>query len=72
MRRVYLFGSYADGTATESSDVDFYVEFTVAPLSVFTFLGLRASLTRALGKEADVVKLPARGADERRVLVYEA
>ena len=25
--KVYLFGSYARGEATENSDIDFYVEF---------------------------------------------
>lgn len=67
---VYLYGSYADGTATERSDVDFYIRFSQSPISFYKLMGARAALERLLGKEVDIVKrLPE---DEGMVCVYEA
>lgn len=72
VQAVYLFGSYVDGTATEGSDVDFYVQFSQSPVSFFKVVGFRAALERLLGKDVDIVKhLPEEEAD-RMVCVYEA
>ena len=35
IKRVDLFGSYANGHAREDSDVDFLVEFSESPVSLF-------------------------------------
>lgn len=73
IRCVYLYGSYADGTATEQSDVDFYVLFDRKPVSFFKVVGLRGRLETLLGKEVDIVK--HRPPDEDAagmVCVYEA
>ncbi len=73
VRRAYLFGSYADGTATDRSDVDLYVEFLQAPISFFKFCGFRAKLSHLLSAEIDIVKEPPQGAEaERMALIYEA
>lgn len=72
VRAVHLFGSYADGTATERSDVDLYVEFSQSPVSFFKVMGFRAALERLLGKDVDIVKRYPEGDDEAMVCVYEA
>ena len=41
VKRVELFGSYADGTADEHSDVDFLVEFSDNPTSLLHICGFR-------------------------------
>lgn len=72
IKAVYLFGSYADGTATENSDVDFYVEFSQSPVSFFKVMGFRGLLEKRLGKDVDIVKrLPEDEADGM-VCIYEA
>lgn len=73
VRAVYLFGSYADGTATECSDVDFYVQFSQSPISVFKVMGFRARLEQLLGKDVDVVKhRPDEEDAGAMVMIYEA
>ncbi|MDR0896443.1 MAG: nucleotidyltransferase domain-containing protein [Oscillospiraceae bacterium] len=69
--RVYLFGSYVRGTAKDDSDVDFYVEFSRAPISLFVYCGFRATLQRLLGRAVDVVKWQDADPEEPKVLVYE-
>lgn len=48
-----LFGSYADGTATEGSDVDILVEFKQAV--GFEFIDLSIELENLLQKPVDLV-----------------
>jgi predicted nucleotidyltransferase len=62
-----LFGSYADGTADENSDVDFLVQFAVPIPSIFKVMGFREELSRALGLPVDVVTLPLVKPDRLRV-----
>ncbi len=50
----YLFGSYAKGKATESSDVDLLVSTTVSGIQ---FFDLAESLREALQKKVDVLNL---------------
>lgn len=57
---VYLFGSYARGTAKESSDVDLLID--TAGTSIKTLLDLGAvycDLEDALGKSVDLLTLSA-------------
>jgi len=56
--RLELFGSYADGTATEDSDADFLVDFGPITPSIFKVMGLREELSIALGKSVDLITLP--------------
>ncbi|MDR3120864.1 MAG: nucleotidyltransferase domain-containing protein [Clostridiales bacterium] len=58
VKRLELFGSYASGTATESSDADFLVQFSVPVPSIFKVMGFREELSRSLGLPVDVVTLP--------------
>jgi len=56
--KVELFGSYAEGFATEDSDADFLVRFLVENPSIFKVMGFREELGRALRCPVDVVTLP--------------
>ena len=76
VKRVELFGSYANGTANENSDVDFLVEFTENPTSLLHICGLRETLSELLNTDVDIVKLPRKENDgltiERAVPMYLA
>lgn len=57
---VYLFGSYARGTATEDSDVDLLVDTAGTTLTtLFALGGLYCDLEDALEKEIGMVTLDA-------------
>ena len=58
IKRIILFGSYADGTFDESSDVDLLVEFSVPHVSLFLLSGLRLKLQEELGKDVDLIHGP--------------
>jgi len=53
VRRIGLFGSYANGLADEASDVDVLVEFE-RPLG-FKFIELSEYLEHLLGRKVDVL-----------------
>ena len=54
IEKVWLFGSYARGEASEDSDVDLHIK---APkgIGLFGLGGLYADLEEALGKEIDLI-----------------
>ena len=52
--KIYLFGSYARGEATEESDIDLLVE-AESIKSLWTFGGLWGDLEDALDKKLDLV-----------------
>jgi len=56
--KVDLFGSYANGNATEKSDADFLVLFDATPPSIFKVMGFREELANRLKYSVDVVTLP--------------
>ena len=57
---VYVFGSYAKGEATDSSDVDILVDRTGTQLrSLFDMGGLYNDLTEAVGKSIDLITVDA-------------
>ncbi len=76
VRRVELFGSYANGTADEDSDVDFLVEFAENPTSLVHICGFRETVSEFLKLDVDIVKLPRKPNDglkiDRTVRVYGA
>ncbi|MBQ3423998.1 MAG: nucleotidyltransferase domain-containing protein [Clostridia bacterium] len=63
VKSVKLFGSYADGTADETSDVGFLVEFSENPTSLLHICGFRETLSELLNREVDIVKLPRKQDD---------
>lgn len=74
VERVYLFGSYARGEATSSSDVDFRVD--KGRVRGVAFGGLINAITEALDKNVDVVTTASLDSDfldrisKEEVLVY--
>jgi hypothetical protein len=75
VKKVFLFGSYADGTATEDSDIDLVVEFTSPNVSLFLIMDMKYTLEERLHKPVDLVHGPLEpGAMiklEKMVDVYE-
>ena len=58
VKQVQLFGSYADGLATEKSDIDVLVEFGERPITLWDFCGFQQALSEYLNTKVDIVKLP--------------
>lgn len=58
IKKVVLFGSRANGSQTESSDVDLLVEFTSATVSLITLSALRQQLEDDLGTSVDLIHAP--------------
>lgn len=48
-----VFGSFARGEATETSDVDLLVRFS-KPIGLFGFVGVQQELEEALGRKIDL------------------
>jgi len=75
LKKVSYFGSYADGNATEQSDLDLLVEFTQRPVSLLTIFGLQHDLEDELNISVDVVcsPVPRKSYIEigKTVVVYE-
>ena len=58
LRRVSYFGSYADGTNTENSDLDVLVEFNTAAVSLFLLADLKHRLEDEFNIPVDVIHAP--------------
>lgn len=58
LRKVSIFGSYADGRATEKSDLDLLVEFEQPSVSLIMLNSLKYDLEDALGLPVDVIHAP--------------
>ncbi len=54
VKRLYLFGSYAKGTADQESDLDLLVE-KGRPLSLLQLSGMRQMVEEALNLPVDIV-----------------
>lgn len=55
LRAVWLFGSYARGEATDSSDVDLVIDLTGSPLSGFAVCGVYDEFSNAFATGADCI-----------------
>ena len=75
MKSVILFGSRADGTNREDSDVDLLVEFS-EPVTLLTLSKLQLELEEVLQLHVDVVHGPLRATDlleiHKEVILYAA
>ena len=58
LTKAEYFGSYADGLATEESDLDLLVEFNEPAVSILTIIGLKQYLEGALSKSVDIIHAP--------------
>ena len=58
LRKVHIFGSYAENRATEASDLDLLVEFEQPVVSLITLNALKYDLEDTLGLPVDVIHGP--------------
>ena len=58
LTKVEYFGSYAEGQATEESDLDLLVEFEEPAISILTIIRLKHYLEAELAKPVDVIHAP--------------
>lgn len=76
VKRLYLFGSYAKGTANEESDIDLLVEKGKA-MSLLGLSGMRQMIQEALNLSVDLVTTTGIGNEFRKeiagteILLYE-
>ena len=78
IKKAWLFGSYAEGTATKESDVDLLVTYdNEENISLFTIGGIISNLSDIIGKAVDIVEedclLPfaRKSVDATKILIYE-
>lgn len=77
VKKVFLIGSYAQGTATPNSDIDLLIE-KGEPLSLLKLAGLRQSFQDELNLSVDLLTTSSIEEDFRKeiagteVLLYEA
>jgi len=58
IKKMSLFGSYADGSASEESDIDILVEFLSADVSLFMLSDIKNEIESRLNKEVDLIHVP--------------
>jgi predicted nucleotidyltransferase len=58
LTKAHYFGSYADGCATECSDLDLLVEFDQEAVSLLRIIGLKYRLQEMLNIDVDVIHAP--------------
>jgi predicted nucleotidyltransferase len=58
VKSVVLFGSYANGQKTKTSDIDLLVDFGSRPVSLLKVAGFKVRMEELTGKEVDVVPAP--------------
>ena len=76
LRKVDLFGSYADGNSTPRSDVDLLVEFSQPRVSLLTLNALKYRMEELLGTDVDIIHGPLPEGSmlevDRRIPLYGA
>ena len=58
IKKVSLFGSYADGTANETSDIDLLIEFLSTNVSLFMLYDIKYEMESKLKKGVDLIHAP--------------
>ena len=78
IEKAWLFGSYARGEETDSSDIDVLVKFDEnAEISLFDYIGIKLELEENLQKNVDLVEdgylltYAKETADNDKILIYE-
>ena len=70
LTKVLYFGSYADGSATEKSDLDVFVEFAKdASVSLLDIIDLKHNLEDELHLSVDVVEIPLTERAQKRLKI---
>jgi len=75
VKRASYFGSYADNTQTDDSDIDLLVEFNTPTVSLIKLSGLKLRLEEQLGLRVDLIHAPIPDDSyikiNKEVLIYE-
>jgi predicted nucleotidyltransferase len=58
VKKIAYFGSYAEGVATEQSDLDVLVEFNEKAVSLLKIIEIKYQLEETLGVPVDVIHSP--------------
>lgn len=58
VKKISLFGSYAQGIANDNSDLDFLIEFDIPAISLFTISSLKYRLEEELHIPVDLIHGP--------------
>ena len=58
VKKVAVIRSYADGLATEDSDIDLLVEFRTANISLFKLYAMQEEISNRLNKKVDLIHAP--------------
>jgi len=78
VKKIGIFGSFAKGTVTNESDIDFYVEFDLERLTFDKFFELIEFLESLTGRKVDIVtkdglktiRIPYIKEDIERSIIY--
>ncbi len=58
VKKLSIFGSYADGSATEGSDLDMLIEFSSTEVSLFLLSEIKDEIQSKLNREIDLIHAP--------------
>ncbi|KUO69776.1 MAG: DNA polymerase [Clostridia bacterium BRH_c25] len=58
IKKVSLFGSFADGSASDESDVDILVEFLSSDVSLFLLSDIKNEIETRLNRKVDLIHAP--------------
>ena len=58
IKKATLFGSYADGSYNDESDIDLLIEFMAPHVSLLKLSGLKLRLEELLQKDVDIIHAP--------------
>ena len=78
VNKAWLFGSYARGQETSSSDIDILVEMAPNNLTMLGFLKIQTKLEKATERQVDLIEddcledFARHSADKDKILIYEA
>jgi predicted nucleotidyltransferase len=58
IKKLSIFGSYANGSANDNSDVDMLIEFLSPNVSLFMISDIKEQIESKLNKEIDLIHAP--------------
>ncbi|KJS23179.1 MAG: hypothetical protein VR72_02765 [Clostridiaceae bacterium BRH_c20a] len=58
IKKISLFGSFANDTANNDSDIDLLVEFLSSNISLFTLYNIKNEIEEKLQKKVDLIHAP--------------
>ena len=58
LQKVTLFGSYAQGRNTKTSDIDLLIDFGAKPITIYDIANVKLKMEELTAKEVDVVAFP--------------